>query len=144
MAGAKRRAEVIPHGGLKTTRCMAGAKRRAGFAFLNPSKLFFCQRKNKATAFQPKLWLAGWLAGSSSGWLPLAGWRWVAGPGLAGRLWLAGHLASTGGRPPRILWTGLLGGSGQLARKVPGWRLPTLCAGAAMGPSLIANGEPGI
>ena len=123
------------HGGGKKTRC---------FCFFEPFKIDFRYRKQKATASQPKLWLAGWLAGSSTAWLALAGWRWVAGPGLAGWLWLVGNLAPTGGCPRRVLWAGLLGGSGQLARKVPGWQLPTLCAGAAMGPTLIANGEPGI
>ena len=64
MAGAKRRAEVIPHGGLKTTRCMAGAKRRAGFAFLNPSKLIFSPAKKQGNSIPTEAlvgWVAGWL-----------------------------------------------------------------------------------
>ena len=121
---------------------MACCKRRAGFALLNPSKLIFFAREN-ARHQHPKLWLAGWLAGSSTGWLALADWLWLAGAGRLALVWLAlvglaGNLAPTGSCPRRILQTGWrLGGSGQLAGKVAGWRLCTLCACVALGPSLF-------
>ena len=93
MGRAKRRADVSPHGACKTTRCMARAKRRAGFAFLNPSKLIFSRDETRGISISS----SGWLSGSSTGWLALAGWRWVAGPGLAGWLWLVGKLATSSG-----------------------------------------------
>ena len=62
---------------------MARNKRRAGFAFLNPSKLIFVANGNERHQHL-KLWLAGWLA------LALAGWLWLAGAGWLALVWLAG------------------------------------------------------